>query len=92
MAAQAIANLAAASFFALALNFSFVSNIPTALRIGAGCGISILVSVLGMRGVGLLVVDSFALQPLTWQIVSVVDLLALTGRSRHRDQIVYLRP
>lgn len=74
MAAQAIANLAAATFFAFALRFSFVSKVPSALRIGAGCGISILVSVLGMRGVGVLTSGSFVLQPVTWQIVSVVDL------------------
>lgn len=74
LAAQAIANLAAATFFAFALKYSFVSKIPTALRIGAGCGISILVSVIGMRGMGLLVSDAFILQPVTWQIVSAVDL------------------
>eukprot|EP00752_Nemacystus_decipiens_P012202 g10818.t1 len=77
LAAQAIANLAATIVFALALKLSFVSNIPTALRLGAGCGISMLVSVLGMRGVGLLSSGSFALQPVTWQIV--VGLLTVTA-------------
>lgn len=74
MAAQVIANLAATMFFALALKLSFVSTIPTALRLGAGCGISMLVSVLGMRRVGLLLRDSFELQPVTWQSVSAVNL------------------
>ncbi len=70
LADQFIANLAAAAFFALALKLSFVNMIPTALRLGAGCGISILVSVLGLRGLGLLVSDSFTLLPFTWQNVS----------------------
>lgn len=71
LAYQLISNLAAAAFFALALELSFVTYIPTALRLGAGCGISMLVSVLGLRiGLGLLVSDSFSLQPFTWQNVS----------------------
>lgn len=70
LADQLIANLAAALFFALALKLSFVSFIPTALRLGAGCGISMLVSVLGLRSLGLLVANSFTLQPFTWQNVS----------------------
>lgn len=70
LADQFIANLAVALFFALALKLSFVSYIPTALRLGAGCGISMLVSVLGLRSLGLLVSDSFTLQPFTWQNVS----------------------
>ena len=70
LADQFVSNLAAAAFFALALKLSFVSFVPTALRLGAGCGISILVSVLGLRSLGLLVADSFTLQPFTWQSVS----------------------
>lgn len=70
LAAQAVANLAAAAFFTIVLKISFVSYIPTALRLGAGCGISMLVSVLGMRNVGLLIANSFTLQPVTWQTVS----------------------
>lgn len=31
---------------------------------------SMLVSVLGLRSIGILVADTFALQPFTWQIVS----------------------
>ncbi|CAM9405360.1 unnamed protein product [Ectocarpus sp. 4 AP-2014] len=69
LAAQAVANLAAAAFFTTVLKISFVSYIPTALRLGAGCGISMLVGVLGMRNVGLLVANSFTLQPVTWQMV-----------------------
>lgn len=72
LAAQAIANVAATVFFALALRLSFVSSIPTALRLGAGCGMSMLVSVLGLRDLGLLASDSFVLQPFTWQSVSDV--------------------
>ena len=71
LADQMIANLVVALFFALALKLSFVSFIPTALRLGAGCGISMLVSVLGLRSLGLLVSDSFTLQPFTWQNVRV---------------------
>eukprot|EP00752_Nemacystus_decipiens_P005826 g5266.t1 len=67
LADQLVANLAAALFFALALKLSFVAFIPTALRLGAGCGISMLVSVLGLRSLGLLVSNSFTLQPFTWQ-------------------------
>lgn len=70
LADQLVANLAAALFFALALKLSFVSFVPTALRLGAGCGISMLVSVLGFRSLGLLESDSFTLQPFTWQSVS----------------------
>lgn len=70
LADQFVANLATAVFFALALKLSFVSFIPTSLRLGAGCGISMLVSVLGMRSLGLLITDSFTLQPFTWQNVS----------------------
>ncbi|CAM9159900.1 unnamed protein product, partial [Ectocarpus sp. 12 AP-2014] len=77
LAAQAVANLAAAAFFTIVLKISFVSYIPTALRLGAGCGISMLVSVLGMRNVGLLVANSFTLQPVTWQIV--VGLTIITA-------------
>ncbi|CAM9353417.1 unnamed protein product [Ectocarpus sp. 12 AP-2014] len=69
LAAQALANFGSAMFFALALKLSFVSLIPTALRLGAGCGISVLVSVLGMRNVGVLVNNSFTLQAFTWQII-----------------------
>ncbi len=69
LAAQTVANVAAAMFFFFALKPSFLSSVPTALRLGAGCGISMLVSVLGMRGVGLLSADSFELGPLTWQSV-----------------------
>jgi len=71
LATQAIANFAAAVFFFLALKLSFVSRTPTALRLGVGCGISMLIGVLGMRGVGLLTADSFSLQPFTWQSVRI---------------------
>lgn len=70
LASQAIANLAVALFLSFSLHLSFVSYSPTALRLGAGCGISMLVSVLGMRSLGLLVADSFTLQPFTWESVS----------------------
>lgn len=77
LAAQAIANLASTIFCALAMKLSFVSYVPTALRLGAGCGISMLVSVLGMRSVGLLTSESSTLQPITWQSVSLVHLRLL---------------
>lgn len=70
LAAQAIANAAATALFALAGNLKLGSNIPTALRVGAGCGIAMLVGILGMQGVGLLAANTFALQPFTWQSVS----------------------
>lgn len=70
MAAQAVSNAVASVVFALALHIRLVSHIPTALRAGVGCGISILVSVLGMRSMGLLVANEFAFQPLSWQTVS----------------------
>lgn len=72
LAAQAVANLAAALAFSLALKTSFVSYIPTALRLGAGCGVSMLVGVLGMRGIGLLEADSFTVQAPTWKTVSKI--------------------
>lgn len=77
LAAQVIANLASAVLCALMPKISFVSHIPTALRIGAGCGISMLISVLGMRSLGLLASDSFILQPFTWQSVSIAGLLLI---------------
>lgn len=81
LAAQAIASVAAALFLALTLRFSFISRIPTALRLGAGCGISVLVGVLGMRGVGLLLADSFTLQPFTWESVSSTFFTPLRSRA-----------
>jgi len=73
LAAQALANAAAASVFACAVKLNLVSYIPTPLRIGAGCGVAILVGVLGMRSVGLLVEDAFVLPPFTWETVSIVS-------------------
>ncbi|CAM9779260.1 unnamed protein product, partial [Pylaiella littoralis] len=77
LAAQAIANLLAAAFFARGLKVSLATLIPTALRLGAGCGISMMVSVLGLRSLGLLAAsDPFTLQPFTWQ--SIVGLAVIT--------------
>lgn len=70
LASQIIANLLAAAFFALSLKLSFVTFVPTALRLGAGYGTSMMVSVLGLRSLGLLVSNSFTLQLFTWQSVS----------------------
>lgn len=75
LASQAIANLAAALFLYFAAHLSFVSFTPRALRLGAGCGIAMLVSVIGLRSLDLLVASSFTLQPLTWQNVSAAHVL-----------------
>lgn len=75
LAAQAVANAAATAVFAAVVHIHLVSYVPTALRVGAGCGISILVSVLGMRSMGLLLADSFTLQPFTWEIVSKIRII-----------------
>lgn len=83
LAAQAIANLAAATFLSFSLHLSFVSYIPTVLRLGAGCGIAMLVSVLGLRSMGLLVSDSFTLQPFTWQSVSVTVFIFLCDKKNN---------
>ena len=72
LAAQALANAAAAVVFWFALKLKLVSYIPTALRIGAGYGVAMLVGVLGMRSLGLLVPDSFVLSTFTWETVSQV--------------------
>ena len=72
LAAQALANAAAALVFWFALKLKLVSFIPTALRIGAGYGVAMLVGVLGMRSLGLLVPDSFVLSTFTWETVSQV--------------------
>ena len=69
LAAQAVANTAAALVFWFALKLKLVSYIPTALRIGAGYGVAILVGVLGMRSLGLLVANSFVLSTFTWESV-----------------------
>ncbi|CAM9641402.1 unnamed protein product [Choristocarpus tenellus] len=60
-----------------AIRLSVVSHIPTALRVGVGCGISVLVSVLGGRSVGLLTGDGFAPPEFTWQLA--LGLLIVTG-------------
>lgn len=73
LAAQALANAAATVVFACAVKLDLVSYIPTALRIGAGCGVAMLVGVLGMRSVGLLVAEAFILPPFTWETVSPVS-------------------
>ena len=70
LAAQAVANAAAAVAFAFVVRVRMASYIPTSLRLGAGCGISMLVGVLGMRSMGLLKSNSFTLEAFTWQIVS----------------------
>ncbi|CAN0295039.1 unnamed protein product [Pylaiella littoralis] len=71
LAAQVIANLLAAAFLAQGLKLGFATFIPTSLRLGAGCGISMLVSVLGLRSLGLLAAsEPFTLQPFTWRSVS----------------------
>ena len=72
LAAQALANAAAALVFWFALKLKLVSYIPTALRIGAGYGVAMLVGVLGMRNLGLHVSDSFVLSTFTWESVSYV--------------------
>ncbi|CAM9440375.1 unnamed protein product [Ectocarpus fasciculatus] len=88
LAAQALANFGSAMFFALALKLSFVSLIPTALRLGAGCGISVLVSVLGMRNVGVLVSNSFTLQAITWQIIVGLGIVtAACGKVAREKQV-----
>ena len=71
LAAQALANAAATLVLACAVKLNLVSYIPTALRVGAGCGVAMLVGVLGMRSVGLLVADAFILPPFTWEAVSI---------------------
>lgn len=75
LAAQALANAAAVLVFWFALKLKLVSYIPTALRIGAGYGVAVLVGVLGMRNLGLLVADSFVLSTITWESVSKVFYL-----------------
>lgn len=80
LAAQALANAAATVVFACAVRIKLVSYIPTALRIGAGCGVAILVGVLGMRSVGLLVADTFVLPPFTWETVSIPSTLCSYDR------------
>ncbi|CAN0022943.1 unnamed protein product [Ectocarpus sp. 6 AP-2014] len=88
LAAQALANFGSAMFFALALKLSFVSLIPTALRLGAGCGISVLVSVLGMRNIGVLVNNSFSLQAFTWQIIVGFGIItAACGKAAQEKQL-----
>ncbi|CBJ33435.1 putative transporter [Ectocarpus siliculosus] len=67
---------------------SFVSLIPTALRLGAGCGISVLVSVLGMRNIGVLVNNSFSLQAFTWQIIVGFGIItAACGKAAPEKQL-----
>ncbi|CAM9290189.1 unnamed protein product [Choristocarpus tenellus] len=60
-----------------ALRLCLMPRIPTSLRVGASCGISILFSVLGGRSMGLLVADGSGLPKLTWQLA--LGLLAITG-------------
>ncbi|CAM9606327.1 unnamed protein product, partial [Choristocarpus tenellus] len=77
LAAQFVSNFCAAVVMGSALRLSLVSYIPTALRVGAGCGISILVSALGGRSMGLLTANDFALPKFTWELA--LGLLIITG-------------
>lgn len=92
LAAQAVANAAAALVFWFALKLKLVSYIPTALRIGAGYGVAILVGVLGMRSLGLLVADSFVLSTFTWESVRNISCRFPTAADHEKPlSIDYIR-
>ncbi|CAM9293468.1 unnamed protein product [Discosporangium mesarthrocarpum] len=76
LAAQFISNIIAAMVIGSMVHLVVVSNIPSALRVGVGCGISTLVSVLGLRSMGILERDSFELLDLDWK--NIMGLLVVT--------------
>ncbi|CAM9224417.1 unnamed protein product [Chrysoparadoxa australica] len=76
LAGQFLANLGAAILLWFASKRG-LQLMPSQIRGGFGCGLSILVSVLGFRSIGLFSANAFVINPFTWK--SIIALYVITA-------------